>query len=102
MSVTMDDLPSLPADVEVAVYRIVAEAVTNAVRHAGARHIRVTARAAKDSLHVTVVDDGRGAGGSPAGVGLDSMRRRAEALGGTFRITSRAHDGTTVAATLPL
>ncbi|MCX5009305.1 sensor histidine kinase [Streptomyces sp. NBC_00638] len=102
VSVTMDDLPSLPADVEIAVYRIVAEAVTNAVRHARAQHIWVTVRAAKASLQVTVVDDGRGADGSTAGVGLDSMRRRSEALGGTFRITSQAYRGTTVAATLPL
>ncbi|WP_327723323.1 ATP-binding protein [Streptomyces europaeiscabiei] len=54
------------------------------------------------SLQVTTVDDGRGSDGLETGVGLASMRRRAETLGGTFRITSKAYEGTTVAATVPL
>lgn len=102
VKITVDELPPLPPDMETAVYRIVTEAVTNVVRHAEARHIWVTVRVAGQSLKVTVVDDGRGADGAAAGVGLASMRRRAEALGGTFRITSAACEGTTVAATLPL
>ena len=102
VKVMVGELPPLPAEVETAVYRIVTEAVTNAVRHAGARHIWVTVLAVGESLRVAVVDDGRGSDAVESGVGLASMRRRAETLGGTFRITSVAYEGTTVTAALPL
>jgi signal transduction histidine kinase len=100
------DLPRIPPQVENAAYRITTEALTNAARHAGARRATVTLAAAAGALRITVADDGRGlpAGGPPAGrstMGLASMRRRAEALGGTFAITSTG-GGTTVEATIPL
>jgi signal transduction histidine kinase len=97
-----DPLPSLPAAVEVAVYRIALEALNNVSRHAQAErcclNIEIT-----DQLCLTVEDDGRGlpAQVSP-GVGLHSMRERTSELDGTFSATKLAGGGTRILATLPL
>ena len=97
-----DDLEPLPAAVEVAAYRIALEAVTNAVRHSEARACTVTLRRQDDHLVLHVRDDGRGlADDGPTGVGLGSMRERAEELGGEFAVTSDTN-GTLVAVRLPL
>ena len=96
------ELPRLPAAVEVAAYRIATEAITNAVRHAGARHchVRITADTA---LEVEVTDDGHGwAGQLIPGVGIRSMRERAADLGGTLTIEPVPGGGTSVLARLPL
>jgi signal transduction histidine kinase len=98
-------LPSLPAAVEVAAYRIVGEALANVVRHAGARSCAVRLSAGDGELRVEVSDDGVGlpAGGARApGVGLYSMRERAEELGGSCRIGPSPPCGTRVLARLPL
>jgi len=97
------ELPPLPADTETAAYRIIQEALTNVVRHADAHHTRISLAASDTALTVTVADDGHGINdrGHDAGVGLASMRQRAEALRGTLRVDSNDH-GTTVVATLPL
>ena len=94
-------LGSVPPAVENAVYRITTEALSNAARHAQAGHVRVALQRQDDELQVTVADDGKGVGQAVAGVGLTSMRRRAEALGGQLDIASAAA-GTTVTATLPI
>lgn len=104
-----DELPVLPAAVEVAAYRIVQEAVTNVVRHAGATvctvRLRPGSTGSGSALLIDVMDDGRGlpAGWRP-GMGLHSMQARATELCGTCAIASgTAHaGGTHVAATLPL
>jgi signal transduction histidine kinase len=97
-----DDLPALPAAVEVAAYRIVVEAVTNIVRHARARHCHVTLALAATALAVTITDDGTGlATCGHYGNGLAIMRERAEELGGTVRV-SDASPGVTVQARLPV
>jgi len=96
-------LPALPAATEVAAYRIAAEAVTNVTRHAGARTATVTLTTGDGMLRVEVTDDGRGAGPGPrAGVGLTSMRERAEELGGSCTVAPRPGGGTIVSARLPL
>jgi signal transduction histidine kinase len=100
LSVT-GDLGGLPAAVEVAAYRIVTEAVTNVVRHAGARTCRVTLEGADGVLAVTVADDGVGTTGV-AGVGVASMRERAGELGGSLAMESGPGGGTVVRAVLPL
>jgi signal transduction histidine kinase len=100
VDVVTDDLPPLPPQVETAAYRITCEALTNAARHAGAHHARVTLFAPDGSLRITVTDDGHGVRAA-AGVGLTSMRRRTETLGGHLDIHS-APGGTTITATLPL
>ena len=99
---THGELGSLPAAVEVAAYRIAAEAMTNAVRHAGATTVRVELAAAPELLTVRVSDDGRGVDPSaPRGVGLGSMRERAAELGGWCTVAP-ADPGTEVVAVLPL
>ncbi len=97
-----DRLPALPAAVEVAIYRITAEALTNIVRHAGAHRgwVRLTVG---EKVELEISDDGRGAPhDSAAGVGRVSMRERAAELGGECTVTSKVGEGTTVWVWLPL
>src|SRR5215203_4541960 len=80
-----EELPPLPAAVEVAAYRIIQEALTNVARHAGAKTccVRLSVEEATDALQLEVTDDGVGMPeGRHAGVGLSSMRERAVELGG--------------------
>jgi signal transduction histidine kinase len=95
-----DSLPPLPAAVEVAVYRIAMEAITNVIRHAHARNCVV--RLALDAnLRLEIQDDGQGLPEKiQSGVGLSSMRERVGELGGTLNITN--HAGTHIQVELPL
>jgi signal transduction histidine kinase len=97
------DVPSdrFPAEVEASAYFIVAEAVTNVVKHAHAQRADVTVSVQDGVLHVQVRDDGIG-GADPAGHGLVGLRDRATALGGRLQIESPPDGGTLVTATLPL
>ena len=79
-----DDLPVLPAAVEVAAYRTVIEAVTNAIRHGRAHRCRITLSCDRDQLVVDVIDDGSSQGAWTPGVGLLSLREQAEELGGVL------------------
>jgi two-component system, NarL family, sensor kinase len=94
-------LPPLPAAVEVAAYRIALEAMTNTARHSGARACHVSV-ALDGALHLTVRDNGSGLPASEPGVGLTSMRDRAEELGGTCRVVFTEGEGTCVEARLPV
>jgi signal transduction histidine kinase len=99
-----EELPPLPAAVEVAAYRIAQEAMTNVVHHAQARHCQVRLEM-DDELRVEIVDDGVGvATGRDAygGLGLLSMRERAVELGGTCVVEPAPGGGTRVFASLPL
>ena len=99
-----DCLPELSAAVEVAVYRIAQEALTNVVRHAHARHctIYLTLDETAGVLTLEVRDDGGGMiPASKTGVGLVSMRERAEELGGTWTIQPIPTGGTCVLVELP-
>jgi signal transduction histidine kinase len=97
----VSDLPELPAATEVAVFRIVTEAVTNVVRHAGARRCRVTVAAGDRCLRLEIADDGAGLADRPGtGNGLHTMRERAEEMRGSLRLISAG--GTTVLAELPI
>jgi signal transduction histidine kinase len=84
--------------------RIVQEALTNAAKHAQGSAITVRLARNAGSLVCTVRDNGRGfaVGNAPVGVGLLTMRERAEALGGTLRIESAPDAGTTITVTLPM
>ncbi len=96
---------SLPAAVEVAAYRIVQEALTNVARHAHATscRVRISVDRSRSVLELEVVDDGVGMPqGRRAGVGLSSMRERAEELGGTCDVNPNPEGGTRVLARLPL
>lgn len=100
-SVEASELGSLPAAIEVAAYRIVAEALTNVHRHAGASTCSVRLRRDND-LEIEVVDDGRGLGPSRDGaVGLASMHERAAEVGGTCQVGPAPGRGTRVLARFP-
>jgi signal transduction histidine kinase len=95
------DLTVGPA-AEVAAYRIVTEAMTNVVRHAEARTCWVTIARAGSGLEIRVSDDGRGMDAAAVpGVGLRSMRDRADELGGILEVTPRSGGGTDVRALIP-
>lgn len=95
------DTPAgLSPAVEVAAYRIAAEAVLNAHRHAQAHDIDVTVRLG-NGLELEILDHGTGMGDVPAGVGLRSMRERAAELGGTVEFRETPGGGVTVWAALP-
>ncbi|SDF06413.1 Histidine kinase-, DNA gyrase B-, and HSP90-like ATPase [Blastococcus aurantiacus] len=97
------ELASLPAAVEVAAFRIAQEAMTNAIRHAGAKRITVHLDAGPDGVGIEVDDDGRGCPDDAVpGLGLQSMRDRAAELGGSCRISCGPGGGTRVSALLPL
>jgi signal transduction histidine kinase len=96
------ELPTLPAAIEVAAYRIAVEAVTNAVRHADADRCQVRI-AAGDALRIEVSDDGHGpAAGARPGTGLESMAARAAEVGGTVDLERGPGGGMRVIAILPL
>lgn len=97
-----DDLRVLPAAVEVAAYRIVAESLSNVARHAQAGRCEVRVRRDGGFLLVEVADDGIGAARPrPGGVGLDSIRQRAVELGGSCEIGDGPAGGTVVRVRLP-
>ena len=102
----MDD--RLPPEIEVCVYRIVQEALTNVARHSGASSCTVSLVRRESMLQLTIEDDGRGidtaaarAADARRGLGLIGMRERAQALAGTFVIENRAEGGTRVVVKLP-
>ena len=96
-----DNLPALPAAVEVAAYRVAQEALMNVARHAGAGNCRIRL-VVGETVRLEIADDGSGLGEDrQPGVGLASMRERAAELGGTFEISS-SPAGTLVTVSLPL
>jgi signal transduction histidine kinase len=102
----MDD--RLSPELEVCVYRIVQEALTNVARHSGASSCTVSLVRRDGFLHLTVEDDGRGitsgvprAAEARRGLGLIGMRERAQALSGTFHIEDRREGGARVVVRLP-
>jgi len=101
--VAPDHLPALPAAVEVAAYRIMQEALANVTHHAHAHCCSICLECSEESLQIEVTDDGIGLPpGYHAGVGLLSMRERAEELGGTCEVSQAPGGGTRVRACLPL
>jgi signal transduction histidine kinase len=95
----------VPADLAAAVYRLVQEAVTNTIKHAGARRVVVRLDWQDSRLRIAVSDDGRGTRAAPAGpgYGLVGMRERVRAFGGDLRTgAGRGGVGFQVVASLPL
>ena len=97
---------ALPATVELALFRIAQEAVTNALRHAGAQLILVSLEFQFDAVILSICDDGKGfAANAPdctPGIGLCGMQERIAALAGTLEIDSALGSGTRITATLPI
>ncbi len=97
------DLTNLADDVQVSIYRIVQESLTNAVRHGEAAHVHVSLVREAAQLKLTITDDGRGrpAGASGGGFGLLGMEERVLALGGRLDIEPAIPRGTRVNVHLP-
>ena len=97
-----DSLPVLPAAYEVAIYRIVQEALANVVKHSQARTC-IVRLACDKAICLEIQDDGIGIPkGRISGIGLHSLRERAEELGGTCMITANSDQGTLIQVSLPL
>lgn len=98
----------LPDDVEVVVYRIIQEALTNVVKHANATHVEVSVAREIGSVSASVIDDGRGFNlesirrSDERGLGLFGMQERVGLVGGTLRIITQPGQGTRVAISIPL
>ena len=90
----------LPDRVELGAYYIVSEALANVAKHANAQVVTVSVEAGRGVLSLSVRDDGVG-GADPDGSGVTGLRERAEALGGTLKLTSPPGRGTSVDVRLP-
>jgi signal transduction histidine kinase len=104
LPVTISGLPGerLGEAVEAAAYFVVAESITNAVKHASASRVDVRLAEAGGGLRIEIEDDGRGGADPAAGTGLRGLADRAEALGGRFSVGDRPGGGTIVSVELPL
>ncbi len=97
----MDDI-RLPRDMEIVLYRVIQESLTNIVRHANARHVQVSVIRVDDLIEVTIVDDGCGfdmddvLAGKERGLGLLGMQERVQLLGGRFALDSKVGQGTRI------
>ena len=87
--------------VEAGAYFVVAESITNAVKHSGAAGIEVRLERVPGGLRIEIADDGRGGANPASGTGLRGLADRVEALGGTFAVADRAGGGTVVSVALP-
>jgi two-component system sensor histidine kinase UhpB len=98
------DLGELPGDAQLVVYRVAQEALSNAMRHSDAEHVRVGLRRDGDELELRVRDDGRGFSFEAAnrGLGIAGMRERALLVGGDLKIESRPELGTRVRLVVPI
>jgi signal transduction histidine kinase len=95
-------LDDLPAGLDLSAYRIVQEALTNAIKHAGASAAEVLVRRTENEVELEVVDDGAGPSGNGRGQGLIGMRERASLLGGEVKAGPQPGGGFRVRAKLPL
>ena len=98
-----DWLPELEPDVELAVYRVAQESLTNVARHAQASRVWLSLQPGQESVVLRVVDDGRGLNGQPAagGGGLRGMRERALLVGATLAIKQAATGGVEIRLEAP-
>jgi signal transduction histidine kinase len=103
MSVTLDVSPlELPEQIELAVYFIVSESLTNANKYADADAVAIRVAPVGEGLLVEIVDDGSGGADPASGTGLRGLADRIEALGGSLEVDSTPGAGTRVSARLPL
>jgi signal transduction histidine kinase len=96
------DVRALPVGIELAAYRILQEALTNVVKHAGTTLARASIAYRPDELSIEVTDDGRGGPVTPGGLGLAGMRERAQLYGGRLDAAPLPARGFRVIARLPL
>ncbi len=100
---TEGDFSDLEGDVQLVVYRVAQEALSNAARHSEAQRIAVSLRRSGDGVDLEISDDGRGFAfeQSERGLGIGGMRERALLIGAELTIESRPGDGTTVHLSVP-
>ena len=91
----------LAEPIEVASYYVVSEALANAAKHANASSVRVGLEAEDAIVHISIQDDGIGGASPGRGSGLDGMKDRVDALGGTIEISSPSGVGTSVLVEIP-
>ena len=103
VAVESENVPEdLPDEYRICIYRLVQEALNNAVRHSGARNANVTVERYAKGLAVQVSDDGRGFDPNRVrGLGMLGMEERVNRLGGTFTVTSGPGQGVTITVDLP-
>jgi signal transduction histidine kinase len=101
--VTLLEVPAgrLDTIAETVGYYVIAEAIANAQKYSQASVIQVRARAGPDSLRIDVFDDGRGGAAERPGSGLEGLRDRAEAMGGSMALESRDGSGTRITVAIP-
>lgn len=99
--VDADAVPRLTPAVEATGYFVVAEALTNAMKHAHAHHLRITIGHRDHRLRIEIADDGVGGARVGAGSGLLGLRDRVSALDGTLTVSGDAGHGTRVVADIP-
>jgi signal transduction histidine kinase len=101
--VTLLEVPSgrLDTVAETVGYYVIAEAIANAQKYSQASVIQVRAHAGPDSLRIDVFDDGRGGAAERPGSGLEGLRDRAEAMGGSMALESRDGSGTRITVAIP-
>ncbi len=104
ISFDVSPLPTLPPDLATAIYRIVQEGISNALKHADASRIGVTVLTGEGTVAVSIADNGRGFDSKVAvpGVGLPGMRERVDTLGGRLNFASAANAGTRIDVTFDL
>jgi two-component system, NarL family, sensor histidine kinase UhpB len=99
-------LGQLGESINITIYRLVQECLTNVLRHASATKVEIDLQRSDDVVHVCVADNGKGLGerteSDSARFGLMGMRERVQALGGEFRLDSRPGNGLKVTASIPL
>jgi signal transduction histidine kinase len=97
-----EDMPRMSHDLEISIFRIVQESLTNIHKHSGATSVAISITRSRGNVRVNVADDGKGLPATHSyGVGLRGMEERVRQLNGSFQVTSNSH-GTTVAAVMPL
>jgi signal transduction histidine kinase len=104
------DVPALSDTINITLYRLLQEALTNVVKHAHARHVRVMVQYDAEAIHLSIADDGCGFDpqevpshtGAVVGIGLVGMQERITLLGGKLEIHSVHGQGTRLVACVPI
>jgi two-component system sensor histidine kinase UhpB len=96
------ELPDLDRDLDLAIYRVAQESITNVLRHSRASAVRIELESADGRVELLVADDGVGLRGAPPGNGIKGMKERALGLGGRLEVHDREGAGTEVRLTLPV
>src|SRR6516165_9010208 len=101
-----DNVPSVPQEISLCLFRVLQEALHNAAKHSGVKRIDVQLAENSCEIHLTVRDSGKGfdigAAGQSRGLGLTSMKERVRLVGGTISIESKPMGGTTIHVRVPL